>query len=111
MVNKNLKNIQIVLASGSPRRQQFLKDLGIDFKIRLKEVAEIYPATLVREEITNFLAILKAKSQQELTTDQELLITSDTIVWLENEALGKPKDFEDARQILLKLSKKPELKP
>ena len=106
MVNKNLKNIQIVLASGSPRRQQFLKDLGIDFKIRLKEVAEIYPATLVREEITNFLAILKAKSQQELITDQELLITSDTIVWLENEALGKPKDFEDARQILLKLSGK-----
>lgn len=106
MVNKNLKNIQIVLASGSPRRQQFLKDLGIEFKIRLKDVAEIYPVTLVREEITNYLAILKAKSQHDLITDKELLITSDTIVWLENEALGKPKDFEDARQILLKLSGK-----
>lgn len=106
MVNKNLENIQIVLASGSPRRQQFLKDLGIDFQIRVKDVPEIYPDDLSREEITNFLAILKAKSQHDLIATNELLITSDTIVWLENKALGKPIDLDDARQMLSKLSGK-----
>jgi len=104
MLRDNLKGYKIILASGSPRRQQFLKDLDIDFEIRLKEVDEIYPKTLKAEEITNYLAELKAKAFEGEIQKNELLITSDTIVWMNNEALGKPKDYNDAVTILKKLA-------
>lgn len=87
---------KIVLASGSPRRQQFFKDLDLDFEIRLKEVEEIYPPELQAEQITNFLAQLKADAFRGEIAPDELLITSDTIVWHNGKALGKPKDYEDA---------------
>lgn len=87
---------KIILASGSPRRRQFFKDLDLDFEIRLKEVEEIYPPELQAEQITDFLAKLKADAfQGEIATD-EILITSDTIVWHNGKALGKPKDYDDA---------------
>ena len=95
---------KIILASGSPRRQQFFKDMDLDFEIRLKEVAEIYPAELQAAEITDFLAELKANAFADDLSQNELLITSDTIVWHQNRALGKPKDYEDAFQILRSLS-------
>ena len=95
---------KIILASGSPRRQQFFKDMDLDFEIRLKEVAEIYPTELQAAEITDFLAELKANAFADDLSQNELLITSDTIVWHQNRALGKPKDFEDAFQILRSLS-------
>jgi septum formation protein len=104
MLKQKLKNIKIILASGSPRRQQFFKDLDLDFEIRLKDVAEIYPDHLKREEITNFLAKLKADAQKNELLENELLITSDTIVWLNNKALGKPVDESDAVLILKQLS-------
>src|SRR6476660_1426652 len=104
MLKEKLKDYTIILASGSPRRQQFLKDLDIDFEIRLKDVEEIYPPQLMAEEITNYLAQLKAQAFEGTLKEKELLITSDTIVWLNNQALGKPKDYEDAFQILRKLS-------
>jgi septum formation protein len=104
MLRDKLKDYKIILASGSPRRQQFLKDLDIDFEIRLKDVEEIYPTSLKAEEITNYLAELKAKAFQNEIQANELLITSDTIVWMNNEALGKPKDYDDAFNILRKLA-------
>lgn len=104
MLRDKLKAYKIILASGSPRRQQFLKDLDIDFEIRLKDVEEIYPTSLKAEAITNYLAELKAKSFEGELQKNELLITSDTIVWMNNEALGKPKDYDDAFHILKKLS-------
>lgn len=104
MFNNNLKGKNIILASGSPRRQQFFVDLNLDFEIRLKEIEEVYPEELVAEEIPNFLARLKADAFCEDLTNNDLLITSDTIVWLKNKALGKPKDFEDAFAILRELS-------
>jgi septum formation protein len=97
---------KIILASGSPRRQQFLRDLQLDFEIRLKEVAEIYPDHLQGVEITNYLAQLKANAFEGTLKDQEVLLTSDTIVWFENKALGKPKDYDDAFSMLKAMSGK-----
>ncbi|WP_299013570.1 Maf-like protein [uncultured Polaribacter sp.] len=105
MLREKLKNYNIILASGSPRRQQFFKDLDIDFTIQLKPVEEIYPKTLQAEEITNYLADLKSKAFINLT-EKDILITSDTIVWLENKALGKPKDKVEAVKMLQELSGK-----
>ena len=104
MLKQKLQHKRIILASGSPRRQQFLKDLDLDFTVRLKEVEEIYPSSLKAEEITNFLAILKASAFDGELHENDILITSDTIVWHDNQALGKPKDFEDAVRILKLLS-------
>ncbi|MDD3004815.1 Maf family nucleotide pyrophosphatase [Flavobacterium sp.] len=104
MFNKKLQDYQIVLASGSPRRQQFFKDLGFHFEIRLKEIDEIYPQDLQAHQITNFLSELKANAFKDELKENEILVTSDTIVWYENTALGKPKDKDEAFAILQKLS-------
>jgi septum formation protein len=106
MLNEKFKNHKIILASGSPRRQQFLKELDIDFEIRLKEIEEIYPDQLQAEEITDFLAKLKASAFENDLQDNEVLITSDTIVWLENKALGKPIDASHAAKMLTEMSGK-----
>ena len=105
MLREKLKNYTIILASGSPRRQQFLKDLNIDFIINTKPVDEIYPLHLQGAEITDFLADLKSKAFTELD-EKDVLITSDTIVWLKDKALGKPKDRDDAFNMLQSLSNK-----
>jgi septum formation protein len=105
MLKEKLKDYHVILASGSPRRQQFFKDLDIDFTIQLKEVEEVYPEELKGNEITDFLADLKSKSFTNLS-EKELLITSDTIVWLEGKALGKPTDAADAFLMLSALSGK-----
>ncbi len=99
-----MDNIKIILASGSPRRQQFFKDLNLDFEIRLKDTPEIYPNNLKAAQITNFLAELKANAFDGEIAANEVLITSDTIVWLNDQALGKPKDYDDAFRILKLLS-------
>lgn len=104
MLKQKLANYSIILASGSPRRQQFFKDLDLDFEIRLKDVEEIYPPELKAVEITNYLAELKANAFEGELNDNEILITSDTIVWHNDKALGKPKDKEDAFVILKSLS-------
>jgi len=104
MLKNKLQKYKLILASGSPRRQQFFKDLDLDFEIRLKEIKEIYPPELKAEEITNYLAELKASAFEGELKANEILITSDTIVWYKNKALGKPKDALDAFDILKSLS-------
>lgn len=104
MLKDKLKSYKLILASGSPRRQQFFRDLDLDFEIRLKDIEEIYPENLQGVEITNFLAQLKANAFDGEITNKELLITSDTIVWHNGKALGKPKDYDDAFEILKSLS-------
>jgi septum formation protein len=103
-----LKNItdkySIILASGSPRRQQFFKDLNIPFSIKLFDVKEIYDPKLTKEEITNYLSELKAKPFDTIIKDNELVITSDTIVWFKDKALGKPKDRQESFDMLNSLS-------
>lgn len=106
MLKEKLKGYTIVLASGSPRRQQFLRELDANFEVRLKEVEEIYPDSLKGAEITDYLAELKASALEETLSDDEILITSDTIVWHEGKALGKPKDKEDAFNMIKSLSGK-----
>ena len=105
MLREKLKNYNIILASKSPRRQGFFKDLDVDFTIKLKEIEEIYPKELKGTEITDFLADLKSQPFKDLS-EKDLLITSDTIVWLEDKALGKPKNEEDAYKMLRNLSGK-----
>ena len=104
MLATKLAQYSLILASGSPRRQQFFKDLDLDFEIRLKEVEEVYPPELTAEAITNYLAELKANAFDGELNENEILITSDTIVWHNNKALGKPKDEQDAFAILKSLS-------
>ncbi|RNL88068.1 septum formation protein Maf [Sinomicrobium pectinilyticum] len=104
MLRKILENHHIILASGSPRRHQFFRDLGIDFEIRLKNVEEIYPERLYGSEIPDYLAQLKALPLKEDLKEKDILITSDTIVWHREKALGKPKDKEEAREMLKTLS-------
>lgn len=105
MLKQKLTNYNVILASGSPRRQQFFKDLEIDFSIQLKEIEEIYPENLKGVAITDYLSNLKSDAFSTLN-DNDLLITSDTIVWLEGKALGKPKDAKDAFTMLRALSGK-----
>lgn len=104
MLNEKLKNINLILASASPRRQNFFKSLGLDYEIRLKPVNEIYPPQLKGSEISDYLAKLKAIPFINELKENELLITSDTIVWHKNNALGKPKNNDDAFKILSALS-------
>lgn len=104
MLKNKLNKYKLILASGSPRRQQFFKDMNLDFEIRIKEIDEVYPVDLQGAEITNYLATLKASAFEGILKENEILITSDTIVWHNGKALGKPKDKEDAFAILKSLS-------
>ena len=104
MLKDKLNTINIILASGSPRRQQFFKEMDLHYTIRLKEIEEIYPEHLQAEEITNFLAELKASAFENELKENDVLVTSDTIVWLNGKALGKPKDYNDAFQMLQQLA-------
>jgi septum formation protein len=104
MLEKLLKKYQIILASGSPRRQQFFRDLNIPFKVELFDVKELYPNHLQKEEIPEYLAKLKAAPFQDKLSENEIVITSDTIVWLDNQALGKPENEQMAFEMLQKLS-------
>ena len=106
MLNNLLQNRHLILASGSPRRKSFLQDLGLKFEIRIKEVVESYPISLKSEEISEYLAKLKAAPFLEELKDNDILITADTIVWLEGKALGKPKNKEEASEMLRSLSNK-----
>lgn len=92
----------IILASNSPRRQELLGQMGLSFKVKTKEVEEIYPSHLQAHEVTEFLAVLKSDALT-LNTN-ELLITADTIVWHHHKVVGKPKNSEEAFQTLQELS-------
>ena len=103
----NLKKYHIILASKSPRRQELLRGMGVDFEILTKETPEDYPADLPLDEVPKYLSLQKSQafSDEELPKDY-LLITSDTVVICEGEILGKPKDREDAMRMLQLLSGK-----
>jgi septum formation protein len=104
MLKEKLNKINIILASGSPRRQQFFKEMDLHYTIRLKEIEEIYPEYLKGAEITNFLAELKANAFENELEENDILVTSDTIVWLNGKALGKPRDYDDAFKMLQQLA-------
>tara|TARA_R110002072_G_scaffold302402_2_gene485139 strand:+ start:7138 stop:7707 length:570 start_codon:yes stop_codon:yes gene_type:complete len=99
-----MDNIRIVLGSKSPRRQELIKKLGFPFEIRTKEVQENYPDTIPKNEVATFLAQLKAVPLIETLNENEVLLTSDTVVIHNNEILGKPKDEQDSFRMLRLLS-------
>jgi len=96
----------IILASASPRRQDLLKKLKIPFTIKVKSIDEVFSEELTKEEISNYLAIKKADAFKNELHKNDILITSDTIVWHNNQALGKPKDNIEAKEMLQSLSNK-----
>ena len=104
MLGEKFKEKQLILASGSPRRQELFKELNVNFTIEVKEIDEVYPSTFKEEEITNYLAQQKAKAFENNLKENELVITSDTIVWHNNKALEKPKSKDQAIEMLQELS-------
>ncbi|TMM57526.1 septum formation protein Maf [Maribacter algarum] len=104
MLQNILSDYKIILASNSPRRQQFFKELHLDFKVRLKTVEEIYPPELQGSEISNYLARLKASAFKGSLQSNEILVTSDTVVWHNEASLAKPSDENEAFQMLRTLS-------
>lgn len=105
-MHTKLSTLHIILASKSPRRQQLLKDIGVDFEIRLKEVDEVYPSELKGKEVALFLSELKAKAFRNDLQTNEILLTSDTIVCLGEKILGKPTNKQHAIAMLGELSGK-----
>lgn len=102
---ENLKKYDIVLASNSPRRKELLNRLGIKFNVRtLFGVDESFPENLRGEDIARYISRNKAQAYRSSMGPNELLITADTIVYLEGEVLGKPGDAEEAKDLLRKLS-------
>lgn len=94
----------IVLASGSPRRQELLQRIGITgFDVRVPETEENYPAGLTPREIVEYISREKADAARALCTDEEIVITADTMVFLDDQRLGKPVDEDDALRMLTAL--------
>lgn len=97
----------IILGSTSPRRKYLLEKLDIPFRVVHRETSEDYPGHLVKEEIPIYICEQKAGAfEKDIFQDHSILITADTIVWLENQVLGKPTDIQDAHHILRSLSGK-----
>ena len=104
MLVAHLKDKNLILASGSPRRKFFLEELGLKFEIRLKEVKDTWEEVDADQLPDNYLALLTAEPFEGELKKNDVLITADTIVWHENQAIGKPKDRNDAVNMLNKLS-------
>ena len=104
---ENLKNYNIILASNSPRRKELLEGLGVNYSVKtLSGVDESYPETLNGEEIPLFIAKKKADAYINNISDNDLIITADTIVWLDGKVLGKPENAAHAKEMLAALSGK-----
>lgn len=101
----NLKKYKVILASNSPRRKELLAGLGVDYEVRtLPDVDESYPETLQGADIPLYIAKEKADAYVAMMQPGELMITADTIVWLDGQVLGKPVDHEDALRMLRTMS-------
>ena len=99
------KDYHIVLASNSPRRRELLAGLGLHFTVKVLEgIDESYPKETPINEVANVISKKKASAYKDSLTDDELLITADTIVVVDNDILGKPKDSDDARRMLKLIS-------
>lgn len=101
----NLKEYHIILASNSPRRRELLAGLGLDFEVRtLPGIDESYPDSLEGSHIPLYIARKKAEAYRTYLHKDELMITADTIVWLDRRVLGKPRDEAEAVQMLRDMS-------
>jgi septum formation protein len=103
---EKLKNYKVILASGSARRRELLKELGIDFEVIVKSFDESFPDNLRGEQIAEYIAASKAKMFINDIKANELIIAADTIVWLDDKILGKPSNKADAMKMLRAISGK-----
>lgn len=106
MIAEKLSNYRIILASKSPRRQFLLKELGLDFETRTKEVDETFPKHLKGKNIALYLCRKKADAFKHELQPNDLLITADTIVWIKGKVLNKPAAYSEAVRMLKLLSGK-----
>ena len=104
MLRDKLEGWKVILASGSPRRHQYFKELDIPFEVRLKSVDEVYPKELQADEISDYLAKLKAKPFDGTLNTKEILVTSDTVVWHKGKSLAKAANETEAQHMLKTLS-------
>ena len=104
MLIDHLNGYKIVLGSSSPRRKNFMKAMGVPFDVRPSDVEEIYPDELKGAEISDFLAKLKADSLRDTLAEDEILITSDTVVWYKGQSLAKAANGEEAFAMLKTLN-------
>ncbi|MDP2423781.1 MAG: Maf family nucleotide pyrophosphatase [Bacteroidales bacterium] len=105
MLINQLNKFHFILGSKSPRRQYLLRELGLKFGVLTRNVDETYPLTLQREEIPLFLCKHKAEAYSDLLSDERtIIITADTIVWIDGMNLGKPANEEEAAAMLHRLS-------
>jgi len=95
---------KIILASKSPRRSFLMKEAGFEFEVKTREIDESYPSEMPVEEVAEFLAKKKADGVMDFMENEEIIITSDTVVILNNKIYGKPKDKADAMQMLREIS-------
>lgn len=104
MLFENLRPYRIFLASRSLRRQQLMRELGVEFEIVVRDFDESYPEGLNGEEIARYVAGKKALAFEGKVKENEIVITADTIVWCRGKVLGKPVDSEDAVNMLKEIS-------
>ncbi|MGE5421495.1 MAG: Maf family nucleotide pyrophosphatase [Chloroflexota bacterium] len=104
MIIDKLNTYRIILASRSPRRQQLLREMGLKFDVVIREFDESYPDHLSGREIAEHISFHKAQSFKDEISENEIIITADTVVWCDNQVLGKPVDLEDAVKMLEEIS-------
>ncbi len=101
----NLKKYRLILASNSPRRKELLAGLGLDYEVRtLPDVDESYPESLQGGDIPLYISRMKADAYKPMLQPDELMITADTIVWMDGMVLGKPRNKLGAIEMLKQLS-------
>ena len=107
MMLKNLDKYQVILASNSPRRRELLSGLDIDYTVRvMDDIDESYPDNLLCADIPCYISRKKAEAYKQQMCQDELIITADTVVCVDDTILGKPKDADDAAAMLRLLSGK-----
>ncbi|MFC2176170.1 Maf family nucleotide pyrophosphatase [Bacteroidota bacterium] len=100
----DLRNRELILASASPRRAWLMTELGVPFTVQPKHAEEVYSDLLKKEEIPLYLAKLKADAFTEKEVEKKIILTADTVVWLNGKELQKPTDLEDAKRMIGQLS-------
>lgn len=102
-----ITDYKVLLASNSPRREELLRGIDIDFEIKvLPDIDESYPTDMPNEEVAEYVALKKARSYTNSLKEDELIITADTVVLLDNKIYGKPTNKKEAKEMLQNLSGK-----
>ena len=104
MFTDSLNQKRIILASRSPRRQQLLRQMGLKFDVVIREFDESFPADLPGPEIAEHISAIKAETFGKELSENEIVITADTVVWCNNQVLGKPVDTDEAVRMLREIS-------